>query len=300
VALALALVVLALSVANPFASIALPLGVLLVGLPSRRRRWWVGVAVLLWALALVPGADPRLTISRGWGLMLGGGFLLVTVARPYWGAFSRALAAVALTLGLSAAAILVTGGWPAVDGAVTARFRGLATMLTAEMRSQYPEAAWTPSVVAFYERLAESAAQVFPALLALQALAALALVWWAFSRSRSGGLSRMQLRPLRDFRFNDALIWVVVAGLALLVLPAGDGVLRAGYNLLVFMGALYALRGIAVFVFLARGAASVTSVVLGTLAAVLFYQLVLTAALLVGLGDTWLDVRGRAMAAARG
>jgi hypothetical protein len=84
----------------------------------------------------------------------------------------------------------------------------------------------------------------------------------------------------------------------LAVSPLGEGAARAGYNLLLFMSALYALRGLAVFVFLARGAPTATSIVLGALATLLFYPVVFTAALLVGLGDTWLDVRGRVVAAA--
>jgi hypothetical protein len=300
VAAGLAAAVLLLAVSSPFALLAMPLGVLLVGLPSRRRVWWAGLLVLAWALALVPVASPGTMIGKGWALVLAAGFLLVTVLRPRWGAFSRALAALAGAVTVGSAALALTGGWTAVDAMVSAQFRDLASLLTGEMRAQYPDAFWVSSAVEFYERMAEGAGRVFPALLGLQSVAALALVWWAFSRTRGGAGSRLQLRPLREFRFNDSLVWVAIAGLGLLALPGGEGVARAGYNLLVFMGALYALRGIAVFVFLARGARSATSLVIGTLAALFFYQLVLTAALLVGLGDTWLDVRGRAVAAARG
>ena len=75
---------------------------------------------------------------------------------------------------------------------------------------------------------------------------------------------------------------------------------RAGWNALFFMGSLYALRGVAVFLFLVSGAPTILSVIFGVLAALFLYPLVLTAALLVGLGDTWLDVRSRVAAAARG
>ena len=63
------------------------------------------------------------------------------------------------------------------------------------------------------------------------------------------------------------------------------------------MGGLYALRGLAVFVFLVGGAPTLFTVIFGVLAAIFLYPLVLTAAVLVGLGDTWLDVRARAVAA---
>ena len=60
------------------------------------------------------------------------------------------------------------------------------------------------------------------------------------------------------------------------------------------------LDGLGVFVFLAGGAPSFLTVMFGALMAIFLYPLVLTAAVLVGLGDTWLDVRGRAAAAPPG
>ena len=70
-------------------------------------------------------------------------------------------------------------------------------------------------------------------------------------------------------------------------------------NAVMFMAALYALRGVGVFLFLSKGASSFFMIVFGTLAAIFLYPLILGAAILIGLGDTWLDVRGRAVAASR-
>jgi uncharacterized protein YybS (DUF2232 family) len=136
--------------------------------------------------------------------------------------------------------------------------------------------------------------QVFPALLALQSLAALALGSWVIARLRRSDAGVFALRPLREFRFNDQLVWVLILGLVLLVLPLDAVATRMGYNTLLFMGGLYALRGVGVIVFLAGGAPSFLTVILGAIMAIFLYPLVLTAAVLVGLGDTWLDVRGRA------
>jgi hypothetical protein len=85
----------------------------------------------------------------------------------------------------------------------------------------------------------------------------------------------------------------------LVVLPLGELASRLGYNALLFMGALYALRGLGVFVFLSGGAPSFLTIVFVGLAVVFLYPLVLTAVLLVGVGDTWLDVRARAAMAER-
>ena len=62
-----------------------------------------------------------------------------------------------------------------------------------------------------------------------------------------------------DFVFVTAdfpLIWVLIVALAVVLLPLGDVGTRIALNGLVFMGALYALRGLAVFVFLASGSRS--------------------------------------------
>ena len=61
------------------------------------------------------------------------------------------------------------------------------------------------------------------------------------------------------------------------------------------MGALYALRGAAVVLFL-NGGLSLLGGVLVALAMVLMAPVVLAAALLIGLSDTWLDVRTKVRA----
>jgi len=140
---------------------------------------------------------------------------------------------------------------------------------------------------------------LFPALLGLRSLAALGLAAWFAGRLRGPAAPALRLRPLRDFRFNDQLVWLLIAGLALVALPLGAAATRAGYNALAFMAAMYAVRGVGIFVFLAGGAPTLLSVLFGAFALIFLYPLVLTAAVLLGLGDTWLDVRGRAALAPR-
>lgn len=297
-ALALGGAVLLLYTLDAFPLVALPLAVLLLALAPRRpgTLLFAGI-VLLWPLALFPPLGAFGVITRGWALLLGGLLVLAVLLWPDGSFLSRALAALAAALLLVGGGLALSGSWGAVDAMFADLFRS-ALRLTSERLTQWlPESRFVAQFGANPERMAGLRTGLFPAFLALQSLAALALAWWALTRM-AGTSGLRALRPLREFRFNDQLIWVMIAGLVLLVLPLGPGANRVALNLLVFMAALYALRGVAVFVFLAGRAPSLLSVVFGALAAIFLYPIVLTAALLVGLGDTWLDVRGRAVAAA--
>jgi hypothetical protein len=77
-----------------------------------------------------------------------------------------------------------------------------------------------------------------------------------------------------------------------LVTRGGDAVARVGSNAVVFMGALYALRGSAVFMFISGGLSLIGYVMLAV-ALVLAAPVVLGVAMVVGVGDTWFDVRAR-------
>jgi hypothetical protein len=94
-------------------------------------------------------------------------------------------------------------------------------------------------------QLPPAAVRAMPALLALESVAALALAWALYHR-----LARVRLGPplarLAEFRFNDQLVWGVVAGATLVALPSFAEYRPLGLNLLVFFGALYALRGLGV------------------------------------------------------
>jgi hypothetical protein len=143
---------------------------------------------------------------------------------------------------------------------------------------------------------------VFPALLALESLAALALAWATYHRLGRARLGA-PLRPLRDFRFNDQLVWGLIVGLTIMLLPTLTSLRGAGKNLLVFFGALYAVRGFGVLTwFMAPGSLGITLTVgfimlcvplLNVFAALAFIMAGI-ASLALGLGDTWADWRSRA------
>ena len=143
---------------------------------------------------------------------------------------------------------------------------------------------------------------VFPSLLALESLLTLALAWAIYhrlSRARIGA----PLRPLREFRFNDQLVWGLIAGLTIVFLPTLQSFRGVGSNLLLFFSALYAIRGLGVLAwFLAPGALAATLTIgfamlwlpVIQFAAVVGFLLLLIAAFGLGLGDTWADWRRRA------
>ena len=133
---------------------------------------------------------------------------------------------------------------------------------------------------------------VLPSMLALQTLVAMALAWslfHRFSRTRLGD----DLARLRDFRFNDHWIWSVIVGLVLALLPALEALRPLGVNLLVFFGALYAMRGAAVLAWFFRPGRSLLGLLLGVALLLLLRDGAAIALGLVGLGDTWADWRRR-------
>jgi len=142
-------------------------------------------------------------------------------------------------------------------------------------------------------RTAEIQGLVFPALVGLSSMAALGVAWWVYVRLARE--SDQGLRPLSEFRFNDQLVWIFIGGLLLVLLGSGQALDRAGTNAVVFMGALYALRGAAVLVFLSGGL-SMVGAALVAVAMLFVAPVILTGTLVVGLSDTWFDLRERARA----
>ena len=297
-AIGLTLVVLLLAVFDAMALVLLPLALLLVALPSDRRLAWIGAGLIVWLMAILFPGGPLAALSRGWGLMLGATFLAITVIRPDWDVMTRALGTVGTGLLAALVGLLALGEVSALDSLVREHFRNISEVTVGELQTRIPDAAWVAELRTATEQIAGLQADLFPALLALQSIAALALAaWWIRWLGRSTSPA-FKLGRMRDFRFNDQLIWVLIVALVVMLLPLGDPGARVALNGIVFMGALYALRGLAVFVFLASGSGSITTMVFGALAMIFLYPVAVTAALLMGVGDTWLDVRKRVTAGA--
>jgi hypothetical protein len=141
------------------------------------------------------------------------------------------------------------------------------------------------------DALSQSAAPLFPALLGLEALAACALAWALYhrlSRARIGAA----LAPLSRFAFSDQLVWALVAGITMIVLPTLAAVGPMGRNLTFFVGALYVLRGYGIYAWFVSRRIAAVSVFLAV-AAFPLSLLTVPAALGIGLTDMWVDWRAR-------
>jgi hypothetical protein len=298
-ALALFGVVLITSVlAHPGVLIGLPLALLLA---ARGFQNLVSIAVVALVILIVAGGRTGLAeglwyAERAWAVLLAGWFVAVTLLLPHWKLVARALAAAAGAAGTAAGVLgLRAGSWGALDGAVMRSIQSEIDATIAAVNAIGGPEALSPEMVDMAQQIAAAQVSVFPALLGIESLAALAVAWWA--RTRLLGETGTALAPLRDFRFNDHLVWVLVVGLVLLLTQSGAALARVGSNAVVFMGALYALRGAAVFVFVSGGVTVFSSVMVAVLF-VLVPPVLLGSAALLGIGDTWLDLRSRLTAEA--
>lgn len=272
----------------------LPFVLLVLVLPARRVAGLLLAAFV--AFVATSGslrADGVWYVERGWAVLAGGWFVASTLRWPGAGFFVRGLLAVSGAAATSAAWFAIRpGAWQVVDFGVEERMRRSTDTTLEALRLLRNGEAVPPALLSAVRSTAEWQHLLFPALLGLGTLAALGLAWWMYVRAGLG--ARGALGPLRDFRFNDHLVWVFIGGLLLLALGtgAGEALTRTGSNAVVFMGGLYALRGVAVVLFV-NGGISMLGVVAVALGMMFLAPLVVAGALVIGLGDTWLDLRAR-------
>jgi hypothetical protein len=256
---------------------------------------------------LLQPAGPRGTqydqMARGWALLLAASFGLVSLWSTAMPFFARALISVGLAVGVGFLVALSSPSGIArfqhaagedltrrVSSTIEKVQEGMETPEWRQFAAKVPAFdTWNEDSEGVMRATPSFAATLLPALLALESLAALALGWGVYRR-----LTPVQigppLSPLTEFRFNDQLVWGLAVGATLCLLPAFEEGRNAGYNLLLFFGALYLIRGIGVLAWIARGRYAFI-VLLG-----LIPQVFVIVTLALGLGDTWLDLRKRAKA----
>jgi hypothetical protein len=265
----------------------------------------LAVVVLIWSR---PAGGTYAVLERGWVLALVAFFGLVCLAStPTTRFFARALTALAATALLAglllagtkgAAQALTKAGRQELAGRANAALEWVRGMSTeSPKQSAPPPAAASPDS---FERtledmlatLPQDSLPLFPAFLGLESLATLALAWELFcyiSRTRIGE----PLRPLREFRFSDQLVWGLIVGVTLIVGPTPEPWRLIGFNVALFFSALYAVRGLGVLVwFLKTRRASAPTVVALAVTASLLSAPAAVGLGLLGLGDSWLDWRG--------
>jgi hypothetical protein len=278
------------TVVDPWVLIAVPFGLLVFFMPPGRV---LAVVLAAAGMALVALGEPTSGlwyVERGWALLLGGCFLALSLRWPGVRFLPRGLGAVlGAFLGTGLLFWVRPGDWAVVDWAVRSRMEAAFAALLQVIRDNLGPEGIPEGLEAQAMGAIALPGLIFPAVLGLASLSALGFAWWL--HKRLGRNPEEGIGPLREFRFNDQLIWVLILGI--LALLASSGVLeRIGANAVVFMGALYALRGAAVVLFLTGGISFVGGVLL--LVGFLFVaHFVILGAVFFGLGDTWFDLRAR-------
>ena len=267
---------------------------------------WVAFAA--WVMATGPAGSQYSLLVRGWAVLVAvafGGMALAWPSRPF---FPRALAALGVAFvvgGLSS--FLAPGGPQGVRQVIAAETLRRADAFDLDWRNRLGSKDWRDFRTANKEsaewfeqtlveqravvrQVAEQSPLVFPALLALESLAALGLAWALYHRVGRARIGA-PLAALREFRFNDQFIWGLVSGLVFLVMPGFRPAAGIGVNLLLFFGALYGLRGAGVALFFLAPGRLMTVVLVSV--SVLFAGAAGVIFVGLGLGDTWLDWRRR-------
>lgn len=280
---------------------AAPLAAYLLAQRPTRRDVATGVVVGAAAFLMLAGpGDTFVALERGWIALLAGALAVLVMLRPGRAFVPTALSALGLAAAAAALLVWVTPlSWDEVAWRVTRHFGYQARQVLGAMAAAAElTGGETPGVVASLERSVGTgirlASGVFPALLLLQSLAALALAWGLYRRLAREPVGE-PVGALREFRFDDNLVWGIVLALAALLVPSSVGLGALGGNLAVFFGGLYAVRGVAVGSALAAAAGiRGWGAVLGGAVVVLFLAPVAAlVALALGVTDTWVDWRAR-------
>jgi len=272
-------------------------GLLLVSRPRTTREWfWIVVstaALVGWFRAPTSLADH--TVRAAAAFYVGAFVALTLMGVP--SLFTRASVAVVI-------AALAMVGWFVV---FHLRFADLQNEIISQTWELWRKI-WTdlPAAVPSGDALEEGgvadqarqfasaitvAAFLFPAWLALIALASARLTWSWYHRIASAPILA-PATPFRDFRFNDHLVWLIVVLIAPFLLSAPPSVTLVAGNALVVVGAIYCLRGAAV----ARTSLLRASpLFIGILLLIMlpFFYIVLIGLAMLGIADTWLDFRRR-------
>jgi hypothetical protein len=282
--------------------VAGPLLLLLVlSRPARREEWlWVVATVL--AIALMMRGTPSLVeqVSRALAVCFSGAFVVLTLLGI------RSLST--RLIGGTAAAVAITTLWFARLGV---RWDGFTAAVVGTMwdslRVWSDRLAPTPIDRAMVEAMSPSALQaseparmsyqaylmadMFPALLCLGAMFGGWLAWGWYHRI-AGRPIGVPPKPISALRFNDQLIWALILafGLTLFKLPAPVALVSS--NLLFVLGALYWARGLAITRY-AMAMLPAPPLFKVAVTALLVLPLAFGGWLLMGVADTWLDIRRR-------
>lgn len=272
---------------SPIAMVGIPAAAALIAFQWRRpASLGLAAGLLLAGFAGAFGSPaPVWLIERAWALLVAGGLVVATAVAPRGSVLYRGLAALLIAaIGAATSGVLTPGLLEGLDWRIAGQFDRVAMAFDLEGETG-------TTLVEAVRSFAAVAKAIYPSLLGLATVAAVTVA--IFITRRMEGIEAA-VTPLREFRFGDHLAWILVAGLVLLIVPAGGWATRAGANVVVFMAGLYILRGAGVLVWLGTSViSSGWSIALWSIAAILFYPVTLGTAFVLGLSDTWLDLRTR-------
>jgi hypothetical protein len=270
-------------------------GLLILSRPATLREWAWLLGALAWsALWLQQAGGLGGQFARSAAVLVSGSFLALTLWRPS-NRLSRALAATAgAALGLAVWMYGLGLPWSALREAVEKELLAFQSVLRTAWRGTQGFAELSAQMSA----MADTVSMLYPGLLALAAIAGvrLALAWYHRIAARPVGAPPA---PFPAFTFSDQLIWGWVVGLALALVPEPEWAQAVGANILLVWGALYATRGLAVVVTVARRTPPAVLAAIALVTVVLL-PFVLGGLTIVGFADTWLDFRRRVTPATGG
>ncbi len=261
---------------------------LLVSRPATVREWVWLLAALAWsALWLQQAGGLGGQFARAAAVLVSGSFLALTMWRPS----NRVSQALAATGGAALGLAIWMYGFGLTWGALRAAVEVELAAVQRGMRDSLAGIAGSSEMSAQMSAMADTVSLLYPGLLALAAIAGLRLAWAWYHRIAARPVGAPPA-PFSAFGFNDQLVWGWVIGLAMALVPEPASIRLIGANVLLVWTALYAVRGLAVFV---TGAWRTPKSVLTALALVTLVLLpfVLCGLTMVGLADTWLDFRRR-------
>jgi hypothetical protein len=281
-----------LAIAAPVALIALPAAILLLlaggGRPGQRALTLVLAGVGVWWLLGV-GELPDQTV-RAAALLATAAFVLLSI-RTGWSVTHRALVALVVAA-LGTAALFLAFGWSWdqllwwVEFRTGAALRPVLLQIAAGTNGAVMGSADFETTL---DDLIRSSGTLFPGAAAVQLLVSLVLAAMLVRRVSGRAVGRPVGR-LADFKFSEHLGWLLALALAVVLIPQLGAVRPLGLNVLVVMGTLYAVRGLAVITFgihLLRGGCALY------VAAALALFFLMPGVVLLGVVDAGLDLRRR-------
>jgi hypothetical protein len=259
-------------------------GLLLLGRPRTAREWaWILASVGLAAMASVVGAG---TVAQEVVLAAAacftGTFLAILLVRT-GRVFPRACAAAAVTAGTVVAGCLGLGlGWGEIRSAIEGQMRDAMTLVLGQSGLSGVDVATLSDTMTLMAR-------IYPGLAVLGAIGGGCLAATIAARVATKPVVALA-ETMSDFRFNDQLIWGAIGSLALVLLPLGAPWADLAANVATVVAGLYLARGWAIALTAARRWPLGLSIAL-FLGALLLLPYALSGLVILGLADTWIDIR---------